>query len=630
MPMVKILSVLKTDKSWRERRRAARLLRKAPSDAAIQGLMEAVDDFDDEVAQTAIMSLIYLNHADVTRTITKHRFLLSKNSVLRWTVAHALSKFGNKSHFEFLLRMSLDSDWSVRDEVFSAFDRILTGLVEELDTADKESADMDSVSEDVHLLIRMLQIRQKSVRKKIYPILVSAFQHLSIDPLLEALTSENVLIKTGVINVLGLLGRQDTVSYLAKHAAAVSVPVRLEVVKNVRLIGGPEAINILISRLGDGEVRVVSAAKDALVQLKNEPHFADILIDRLNFIQNVNIRQNILQVMGRTGGTRVIPLLFVNIGSPYYFIRQAATRALVNYKDMVYERVLDVMAPAQISIAPFLKMCKDAGHVQVRLQGIELLGKSKDPYCIKVLEELLADPSKEIVAAADEAMENIFKSNWERANCAHILGEIGNPNCVGALLKALTDWSIEVRSEAVGALRKLRTVPSPEAIIQAFKVEKDAPIRSELIACLGDVGQINALTKPVIVAAMADKSQLVRQQAARALRFLDQEDETTGLLINHLADESVEVRTACVNSLYALGEHILHYVRDAFAVREEYYVKFNCLNLIGLLRDLTMEPAVTRLAEQEDGPLTKRAKIVLRTLKNNREADREILFAEHE
>ena len=233
--MVKILSVLKTDKSWRERRRAARLLRKAPSDAAIQGLMEAVDDFDDEVAQTAIMSLIYLNNAEVTRTITKHRFLLSKNSVLRWTVAHALSKFGNKSHFEFLLRMSLDSDWSVRDEVFSAFDRILTGLMEELDTV---TADPDSVSEDVHLLIRMLQIRQKSVRKKIYPILVSAFQDLSIDPLFEALTSENVLIKTGVINVLGLLGRQDTVSYLAKHAASVSVPVRLEVVKNVSLIGG--------------------------------------------------------------------------------------------------------------------------------------------------------------------------------------------------------------------------------------------------------------------------------------------------------------------------------------------------------------------------------------------------------
>jgi HEAT repeat protein len=623
--MGKTLSVLKTDKSWRERRRAARLLRKAPSEAAIQGLMEAVDDFDDEVSQTAIMSLIYLNHAPITQRITKHRFLLSKNSVLRWTVAHALSKFGNKSHFEFLLRMSLDSDWSVRDEVFSAFDRILTGLMEELDVADKES-----VSEDVHLLIRMLQIRQKSVRKKIYPILVSAFQQLSIDPLLEALTSENILIKTGVLNVLGLLGRQDTVSYLAKHAAAVSALVRLEVVKNVSLIGGPEAINILISRLGDGDVRVVNAAKDALVQLKHELHFTDILIDRLNFIQNVNIRQNILHVMGRTGGTRVIPLLFVNIGSPYYFIRQAATQALVNYKDMVYERVLDIMTPAQISIAPFLKMCSDTNHVQVRLQGIELLGKSKDPYCIKVLEELLADPSKEIVAAADEAMESIFKSNWERANCAHILGEISNLGCVGALLKALTDWSIEVRSEAVGALRKLRTVDSPNAIIQAFKMEKDAPIRSELIACLGDVGQINAQTKPIIITAMEDKSQLVRQQAARALRLLDQEPETIGLLIDHLADESVEVRTACLNSIYTLGEHVLNDVRLAFKSREEYYVKFNCLNLIGLLRDLSMEDAVARLAEQEDGPLSKRAKIVLRTLKSNRDADREILFAEHE
>ena len=624
--MIKAITILRTDKSWQERRRAARSLRHDPSAEALIALKAAIDDIDDEVAQVAIISLVYANCPDVAQYITKPRFLLSTNSTLRWSVAHALSKFGNKSHFEFLLRMSEDVDWTVRDEVFSAFDKILSSLMAEL-----ESANNDAVDAEVHLLIRMLQIRQKGVRQKIYTILVAAFRNLSLDILFETLGGNNVLVETGVINVLGLLGQRSTIPRLAEQASSKAVLVRLEVVRNVCLLGGPEAINVLIIRLGDGEQRVVAAAIKALTVLKDEPLFSSILIDRLKHVQNVTIRKNILLTMGRTNDPRFIPSLFENIGSPFYYIRQASTEALAQYKELVYERVIDILNPEPISIAPFIKICKESSRIQARIQAIELIGKSRDPNAVKFLENLFVDPSEEIVAAAEDALASIFKSNWERANCAHILGDIGNAGSVRSLLKVLSDWSIEVRSEAIGALRKLHFVESPDEIILAFKTEKDAQNRSEIIASLGNVSQVNNKTKPTIISALEDKSQLVRQQAARMLRLLGTQDGVIERLLSHLADEAIDVRTACLNSLFTLGEAILDDVRRAFAESDKPYITFHCMNLIGLLGDKSMEPKLTDIAEKEPSAfLAQRAKIALRVLKNNRETDRELLFSEHQ
>lgn len=619
------IEILKADKSWRERRRAARALRHDSSQEAIEALTEAINDVDDEVAQVAIISLVLANKPDVAHYITRPRFSLSSNSGLRWAVAHALSKFGNKSHFEFLLRMSSDTDWMVRDEVFSALDFILSSLMMELESGNKECVD-----ENIHLLVRMLQVRQKGVRQKIYSILVKAFKKLPLDLLLETLGSDNVLVETGVINVLGMLGQRNIVPHLAKYAASPSILIRLEVIKNVSILGGPEALIVLINRLGDGEERVTRAAKDALHTQKNEPYFTDILIDRLNNVQSVTIRKNIVQVMGRTMNPEFIPSLFVNLGSPFYFIRQAATQALVLCKELVYDRVLDIMNPVPISIAPFLKICKENMHIQARLQGIELIGKSREPHAIKVLEELLSDPSSEITTAAEEAMDSIFRSNWERANCAHILGEIGNADAAPCLLRALTDWSIEVRTEAIGAVRKLRIANSPDELIHAFHIEKDSQIRRELIACLGEVGQVNAQTKPTILSALDDKSQLVRQQAARMLRLLGPQEAVVMLLIKHLDDDSLEVRTACLNSLFALGDSILGDIRKAFAESKKIKVIFHCMNLAGLLGDISLEPQIQNIADQSESPiLAQRAKVVLRALKSAHEADREILFTEN-
>ena len=620
--MTQQISILQNSADWRQRRKAARTLRDHKCEESLTALKDAVKDFDDEVAQAAILALIHRQCKEVTNFVTKPRFILSPNSSLRWTTAHSLHMFGAKTDFGFLLQMSHDADWTVRDEVLSA-------LEVQLDNLQRGSEDSSVDDNDMSLLIRMLQIEHKGIRKKTINILVQKFTDTSLDILLEALNSDSILLKTGLIAVLGKIGGKGEIEKLAKFSSDKSPAVRRAVVQASSSIGSYRVAPVLISSLDDSDSEVVDTARDNLVKLASEDHVVDILIENLATIKSVRIRKNIIHVMGKISDNRVIPSLIGQLGTSYFFIRQAATHALINYKDTIHDEITAAMCPNQIDIGPFLEQCRKETNIYLQRELILLLGSLKNTQAVGLLEKYIESEYTELSTAAENSLDMIFTAKWARANAARLLGEIGGTKAIEMLIGGLQDWSIEIRYEAVLSLRKLRPALATEPIITAISRESDDLIKGEMLATLGDIGDYTPTIIAIVKKHATDQSQIVRQQAIRILGLFDCNTNNIPLLIKSLADQSHAVRMVALNALYSLGPNVLPDTVSTLRQSVEKYQIVHCLNLLGLF-----EASVHILLIQEvlsnttSKTVRNRGLLVQHILINNRPEDKAKLFTE--
>ena len=154
---------------------------------------------------------------------------------------------------------------------------------------------------------------------------------------------------------------------------------------------------------------------------------------------------------------------------------------------------------------------------------------------------------------------------WVQVNAASALGEIGGPDAVDVLLSALKGKPPGVESAAEIALGRIdpnwaeseaarRVVPEFAA---ALKDERDA-VRNSAALALSKFGDARA--QEALLAVLADKDELVREHALRALARIDPKWRESASALraaqdfeSALTDPSDEFRLGAMNALREIG-----------------------------------------------------------------------------
>jgi HEAT repeat protein len=177
-----------------------------------------------------------------------------------------------------------------------------------------------------------------------------------------------------------------------------------------------------------------------------------------------------------------------------------------------------------------------------------------------------------------------------------ILGEIGIPECIPALVHALDDEDTNIRASAVEHLGRLKAVEALDRMVYFMRTE-DQWLAFSSAAALGEMGDPRAV-KPLIRAA-ADP--YLREAAIDALRLIA-DDEAWDTLSEALSDKSAIIRETAVKGLARIFE--MSGAEDQLAKRLRETVGENAVRLIrGCLGN-------------EDGELSESAAIVLGILRD--------------
>lgn len=178
---------------------------------------------------------------------------------------------------------------------------------------------------------------------------------------------------------------------------------------------------------------------------------------------------------------------------------------------------------------------------------------------------------REVAALAD-------RRAWRRASAAHVLGDMGSEQAIGALRDALRDSSRDVRTAAARSLGRLRAAAATEDLVRVFVTadvahgvagqallalgsaalpalrtltgREDPGLREAAVELLGLLGE--PADAPLLVARLRDSAAEVRASAARALGRLAAEDAAAAVRLA-LDDRIPFVRAAAARALGEIG-----------------------------------------------------------------------------
>jgi HEAT repeat protein len=182
---------------------------------------------------------------------------------------------------------------------------------------------------------------------------------------------------------------------------------------------------------------------------------------------------------------------------------------------------------------------------------------------------------------------------WRRATAAFRLGDIGNGDCVPALIAALRDREPEVRTAAARSLGRLQAAEAGAELVAAAAERRvpDALVRWALL-------QIGVAAVPELKALLSSSDQYERAAAIQLIGRLGGPHEAAAVQ-ERLRDSSALVRSAAARALGRLGaeRHIaplLEALEDRIpAVRE------SAATALGYLRDRRALPALIERAEND-------------------------------
>lgn len=205
--------------------------------------------------------------------------------------------------------------------------------------------------------------------------------------------------------------------------------------------------------------------------------------------RDAGLRVNAATALGRLGDSRSVAALERALSDGHPLVRQAAARALGRVGDEAAARVL-------------LKGFRDP-HLAVRAQVIHALGETKQPLAIPALEKILlaksGEPNAPLRAEAARSLEAMGSLSVPtllkgirsgdasvRLYAARSLGNVGNPDAIGALVSLFSDADSSVVAEAVSALGRLGEPALPKLLeqLESERVE----VRLNAARALGIVG----------------------------------------------------------------------------------------------------------------------------------------------
>ena len=340
-----------------------------------------------------------------------------------------------------------------------------------------------------------------------------------------------------------------------------------------------ELIKKLGERGGGRSITVRKFAAKELGEIGNTqaiPHLIKLLKDRYP-----EVRQFAAIALGKIGDTRAVPPLINALGDRQWVVRLAATRALGKIGDTRAvqplikamgevnespysspddsERGAAISALGEIgdssAVQPLIKALGDT-HYDVRKEAAKALGQIGNPQAVQALRKASKDYLQDVRTAAKEALIIIQKKlgleKWTktqvgqttipattdaatqkkidelinqlgdefvvRNHAAWSLGQIGDPQAVQPLIKALGDENEFVRRRAAWSLGQIGDSQAVQPLIKKALEDEDPLVREHAVRSLGQIGDPQAV--PPLTEALEDRYSQVRRLAATAIELI--------------------------------------------------------------------------------------------------------------
>lgn len=185
------------------------------------------------------------------------------------------------------------------------------------------------------------------------------------------------------------------------------------------------------------------------------------------------------------------------------------------------------------------------------------------------------------------------RTGWRRATAAFVLGDMGSPRAIPALVEALRDRDRDVRSAAARSLGRLGAVDAVEPLAYAL-------VRGEIPRAVSAQALL-AIGRPALPAvtrlARADEAE-VRALAVELIGLLGDAADAERI-VPRLRDGSAEVRAKAARALGRLGaEDAAAALREALADRVP-FVRAAAAHAIGAIADRDAVPALFTTASRD-------------------------------
>ncbi|MEN6425326.1 MAG: HEAT repeat domain-containing protein [Phycisphaerales bacterium] len=375
-----------------------------------------------------------------------------------------------------------------------------------------------------------------------------------------------------VIQALGVRGEKSAMPALLEAAKAGDKAVRVAAMQAVTELGDPSAVPVLVQLLDDSDSEIAKVARDCLATFPGRE--ADAAVGQMFAGDNADKQRLALDLMGRRRMISGIPALL-----------KAANATGSKVRADSIKMVGDLGGPDQLPA--LFDLLKNAGQPQ-DLAAVE---QTITTICLKATDSNpLAD---KLIVQLDKAEPP------QKAVLVRVLGAVGGPNALQAVVACVKSDNADVRAAAIRALGTWKTVDAAPILLSMAKetsvpAEKTLFLRGYLsLAARGDLPVEDRLAmcrQAAGLIAREDEKRLLLGTLGNI-----ESPDATGLISPYLDDASC--RQEAVLAVVTVAEKLLRQDPAPFAAK-----------LIP-----SLEKAVQAAANDD---LTKRAKDVLAQAKN--------------
>lgn len=441
-------------------------------------------------------------------------------------------------------------------------------LIDELQHTDEkirryaaEDLGFERISEAVPYLVKGLEDSSIAVSEACANALIKIGGEKTAEQIAPAFASENVRLRNHASEIMNMLG-EPAVPVLAKLMESPDHDVRMFAVDNLVYIVSKKSIEVLIKALDDENINVAAAAAVGLGKV-GDPQHLSILEKYLD--SEVWLKCAVLSGMGYLGNKKAIDYILPLVRAEDLMVKLSAIQALAKLADRaILPELLNLLKVESLElfgtetlnvVYEIIKSDPDSDYSELfdepliasilrltsicdlscKLKAIEILGLCKTPGIVPSLINLMSANGVDIRKSIVSAIVKI------------------DPQDLSALIQILQNpgSSFEQKCTALDCIGR-STSKDRFAIIKDFLGSQDETLpRITLDAIHPDF-------KPAPLAEITTllDSQIpeVRASAAAAMGRLKYQ-EFIDPLLQHLADESMEVQEAVDDALIKLGEH---------------------------------------------------------------------------
>jgi HEAT repeat protein len=258
------------------------------------------------------------------------------------------------------------------------------------------------------------------------------------------------------------LWQEETVKWVAELPVSMQYRVYL-----LGKIGSENAVEPLITALGDQDWRVRNRAADALGNIGSE-RAVEPLITALGD-ENRGVHEIAVWALGNIGSEKATEALIAVLGHGNWsvYMRKSAVEALGKIG-------------SERAIEPLITALGDENR-GVRESAVEALGNIASERAVEPLIDILEHGNWSVYMrnrAVKPLIDVLEHRNWSvmRYRAAAALGNIGSEKAVEPLITALGDEDRGVRYSALEALRKIGSKRALEALIATLEDEEQSLI----------------------------------------------------------------------------------------------------------------------------------------------------------